>query len=126
MNMKNCLEYKGYIGTVEFSGDDKIFFGKIQGISDLVTFEGVSVNELEDAFRESVDDYLETCKELGKDPEKVFKGSFNIRISTTLHRETAMLAVKKGLNLNDLVKVALNHVVKHQEILDEEKLSFYE
>ena len=59
--MKNYLEYKGYIGTVEFSAEDKIFFGKIQGINDLVTFEGSSVDELEKSFQESILDYLETC-----------------------------------------------------------------
>jgi predicted HicB family RNase H-like nuclease len=79
--MKNYLEYKGYSGTVGFSAEDKIFFGKIQGINDLVTFEGTSVDELEQSFQESVLDYLETCKVLNKNPDKVFKGSFNVRVS---------------------------------------------
>jgi predicted HicB family RNase H-like nuclease len=117
--MKNCLEYKGYAGTVEFSADDKIFFGKVQGINDLVTFEGASVDELENAFKGSVDDYLETCAALNREPDKTFKGSFNVRISTKLHRETALLAIKRGLNLNEIVKRALGHVVKHEEILNE-------
>lgn len=115
--MKNYLEYKGYVGTVEFSAEDKIFFGKIQGINDLVTFEGTSVDELEKSFQESILDYLETCATLNKSPEKVFKGSFNVRVSQELHQKTALLASKKGLNLNDVVKKALNYIVKHEEVL---------
>jgi predicted HicB family RNase H-like nuclease len=116
--MKNYLEYKGYIGTVVFSADDKIFFGKIQGINDLVTFEGTSVDELEKSFQESVLDYLETCITLNKTPEKVFKGSFNVRVSQGLHQKSALLASKKGMNLNDVVKKALNYIVKHEEVLE--------
>lgn len=116
--MKNYFEYKNYIGTVEFSADDKVFYGKIHGINDLITFEGSSVSELEDSFKEAVDDYLNTCKQLGKNPEKTFKGSFNIRVSGELHRKAALLASKKGLNLNDVVREALTFVVNHEEVLN--------
>ncbi len=115
--MKNYLEFKGYIGTVDFSAEDKIFYGKIQGIKDLVTFEGTSVDELSAVFEDSVNDYLETCKALNKSPDKVFKGSFNVRVSQELHQKTAILASKKGLNLNDVVKEALSYIVKHEEVL---------
>ncbi|MBO9585861.1 MAG: type II toxin-antitoxin system HicB family antitoxin [Flavobacterium sp.] len=116
--MKNYLEYNGYIGTLEFSADDKIFFGKIQGINDLVTFEGSSVTELEESFKDAVDDYLETCKVLNKAPEKIYKGSFNVRVSQELHQKIALLAVKKGLNLNEIVKEAISYVLKHEEVLN--------
>jgi predicted HicB family RNase H-like nuclease len=116
--MKNYLEYKGYIGTVNFSAEDKIFFGKIQGINDLVTFEGTSVDELAIAFEEGVNDYLETCKALNKNPDKVFKGSFNVRVSQELHQKAALLASKKGLNLNEVVKEALSYVINHEEVLN--------
>ncbi|MHC0447196.1 type II toxin-antitoxin system HicB family antitoxin [Flavobacterium sp. 3-218] len=116
--MKNYLEYNGYIGTLEFSADDKIFFGKIQGINDLVTFEGSSVTDLEESFKEAVEDYLETCKMLNKSPEKIYKGSFNVRVSQELHQKIALLAVKKGLNLNEIVKEAISYVVKHEEVLN--------
>ena len=76
--MKKHLEYKGYLGTVEFSADDKVFFGKVQGINDLILFEEKSVSELENSFIESVQDYLETCKEIGKEPNKTFKGRCNL------------------------------------------------
>ncbi|RVU91605.1 type II toxin-antitoxin system HicB family antitoxin [Flavobacterium columnare] len=124
--MKNYLEYKGYLGTVEFSADDKIFFGKIHGINDLVTFEGSSVDELEVSFKESITDYLETCKDLNKEPEKTYKGTFNVRVSNGLHKKTALLASKKGLNLNDVVKIALSYIVKHEEILDNDSLTLLE
>ncbi|WP_427875286.1 type II toxin-antitoxin system HicB family antitoxin [Flavobacterium sp. MMS24-S5] len=116
--MKNYLEYNGYIGTLEFSSDDKIFFGKIQGINDLVTFEGSSVAELEASFKEAIEDYLETCKLLNKSPDKTYKGSFNVRVSQELHQKIALLASRKGLNLNEVVKEALSYVVKHEEILN--------
>jgi len=116
--MKNYIEHKRYIGTVEFSAEDKVFVGKIQGINDLVTFEGTSVDELEKSFQDSVLDYLETCAALNKVPEKVFKGSFNVRVSQELHQKTALLASKKGLNLNDVVKEALSYIVKHEEVLN--------
>ncbi|WP_318580794.1 type II toxin-antitoxin system HicB family antitoxin [Flavobacterium columnare] len=95
--MKNYLEYKGYLGTVELSADDKVFFGKIHGINDLVTFEGSSVDELEASFKEAISDYLVTCKELDKAPEKTYKGTFNVRVSNGLHKKTAILASKKDL-----------------------------
>ena len=68
--MKDCLQHKGYSGTVQFSTDEKVFFGKLEGINDLVTFEGNNVRALENSFIDAVEDYLETCKKLGKEPEK--------------------------------------------------------
>lgn len=68
--MKDVLTYKDFIGAVHFSGADQIFHGKIEGIKDLVTFEGQSVAELTTAFHDAVDDYLELCKEVGKGDEK--------------------------------------------------------
>lgn len=120
--MKNYLEHKGYIGTISFSADDRVFYGKIQGINDLVTFEGTSVNELETAFQEAVTDYLDTCKALGKSPDKVYKGSFNIRISQELHQQTVLLATKAGVNLNEVVKKALSYAVRNENVLKAENL----
>ncbi|WP_445738044.1 type II toxin-antitoxin system HicB family antitoxin [Mariniflexile sp.] len=84
--MSDYLTYKGYFGTVSFNSDDEVFYGKIFGISDLINFEGSSVKELKESFEESLDDYLETCKELKKEPNKTFKGSFNVRLSMELHK----------------------------------------
>ena len=60
--MNDILEYKGYYADIHFSANDEVFFGKLIGISDLVSFEGNSVNELKEAFIEAVEDYLETCR----------------------------------------------------------------
>ena len=116
--MKDYLTYEGYLGTVLFSAEDEVFYGKVHGINDLVTFEGKSVQELKNAFEESIDDYLESCKELGKQPNKIFKGSFNIRISTELHRKAALISTKKNISLNDFVKKAIAYAVEHEKDID--------
>ena len=105
--MNNFLEYKGFSGTIEFSSQDDCFFGKIVGINDLVTFEGRSVEEIKASFFEAVDDYLEMCKELGKEPEKAYKGSFNIRIDPVLHKKAAKLATAYNISLNQFVESAI-------------------
>ena len=74
--MKDIIKYKDFIGSVHFSSEDEVFFSKIEGINDLVTFEGTSVRELKEAFQETVEDYLSLCQELGKNPHKSYKGSF--------------------------------------------------
>ena len=75
--MENYLKYKDYFGSVEFNSTDNILYGSIIGINDLVTYEATFVEELKKEFIESVEDYLETCKSLGKEPNKFFKGIFN-------------------------------------------------
>ena len=67
--MSNTLEYKGYCGTVEFSAEDKVFFGKVAGLNSLISFEGESVQSLREDFEGAVDDYLEMCAERGIEPD---------------------------------------------------------
>ena len=117
--MKDYLSYKNYIGTVNFSAEDEVFYGEIKGINDLITFEGTSVKELKNAFKESVDDYLETCKDIGKQPDKTFKGSFNIRLSTDLHRKAALIASKNKISLNDFVKRAISRAISNEDDIDD-------
>ena len=107
--MSNILEYKGYVGRVEFSSEDMVFHGKVEYINDLVTFEATSVDELQKEFKAAVDDYLDTCKQLNISPQKSFKGTFNIRIAPELHKDAAFLAVKRNLSLNRLVEEAIMH-----------------
>jgi len=104
----NYIEYKGYIGTVEFSPDDLVFYGKIHGINDLVTFEATSVDDLVKAYHEAVDDYLDICSRAGKDPEKAYSGQFNIRIDSSLHKQLSLIAAKDGVTLNQCVSKALS------------------
>jgi predicted HicB family RNase H-like nuclease len=115
--MKDVLEYKDYLAIVHFSAEDEVFYGKIQGINDLVTFEGRSVAELKKAFKETVEDYIESCKQLGKTPDKTYKGSFNVRVSSHLHREAASVASQKNISLNDFVKEAIDYAIKHKDKL---------
>ncbi|MBI5641041.1 MAG: type II toxin-antitoxin system HicB family antitoxin [Nitrospirae bacterium] len=109
--MSDSMTYKGYIGTVRFSEEDEVFYGKIEAINDLIMFEGTSVKELKRAFHEAVDDYLETCKEMGREPQKPFKGSFNVRIPSDLHRKAVERATRMGVSLNQLVQKALEEKV---------------
>jgi len=111
--MKDVLTYKGFIGTVHFSAEDKVFHGKIEGIDDLVTFEGHSVEELIKAFHNEVDDYIALCKEMGKEPIRSYKGSFNVRISPEMHRKAVEKATKKGLSLNQFVQKAIEKELVH-------------
>lgn len=111
--MNDILEYKGYFANVHFSAEDEIFYGKIIGINDLVSFEGNSVLELKSAFQEAVEDYLDTCKQLNKEPERMYKGTFNIRIPSELHRKASIVAAIKNITLNDLVKTAIDDLVKN-------------
>ena len=95
--MNNVMEYKGYYGSVESSPTDNILFGKIIGINSLISYEGDSVQTLKQDFQEAVDDYLDMCSEQGVEPEKVYRGSFNIRISPDLHRKISLYALPKSV-----------------------------
>ena len=109
--MKDMLAYKGYFGSIHYNQDDHIFYGKIEFIRALVSYEGRDGESLESAFEEAVDDYLQTCKGQGKDPEKPFKGSFNVRIAPELHERIAIAASKHGMSLNRYVAEALSQAV---------------
>lgn len=105
------MEYKGFIGSVHYSSADEVFHGKIEFITDLVTFEGTNVRELKEALREAVDDYVAFCEEIGKPPVKSLKGVFNVRIRPELHRKAAILAIEKEVSLNQVVSEAISHYV---------------
>ncbi len=107
----NTLKYKGFLGSVNFSEEDNVFFGKIEGIDGLVNFEGTSVEELKSAFREAVDDYLAYCEQEGIVPHKSYSGTLNIRISPDVHRQIAVLASKAGVSINAFIKQALSREV---------------
>jgi predicted HicB family RNase H-like nuclease len=118
--MDNALEYKGYIGSVQYSAADEVFYGKVEAINDLVTFEADNAKQLRHEFEAAVDDYLAFCQEEGKVPEKTFKGAFNVRVGEALHRRAALVAVSKGMNLNQLVTKAISYFVESPEIKERE------
>lgn len=101
------MEYKGYFTKVEYSAEDEVLFGTLLGINDSISFEGESISELKSAFYESVDDYLDMCSRYGKEPEKPYKGSFNVRISPELHKKIAINAIRMGISLNRYIEISL-------------------
>ena len=105
--MSSTIEYKGYIGNIEFSETDSVFYGKVQGIRSLISYEGESAKELIIDFHRAIDDYLDLCKQTGKKPEKAYKGTFNIRISPELHKSAALYAYENRISLNSVVEKAL-------------------
>jgi len=109
------MKYKGYSATIAFSNEDAVFYGKVHGINDLVSFEGTSVSELNQAFEDSVDDYLASCEKLGKEAEKEYKGQFNVRVGVALHKTIAFKAAQKNISLNKYVENALLKMVNEDE-----------
>ena len=105
--MNNTIQYKGYVGSVEFSEEDGIFYGKVMGIRSLISYEGESAKELLDDFHGAIDDYLETCKAEGKEPEVAFKGSFNIRLSPDLHKKLFIYTTAHQMSMNKYIEDTL-------------------
>lgn len=112
----NILKYKDFIGTVAYSEEDDVFFGKIEGINGLVNFEGTSVAELKKAFHQAVDDYLAYCEEHNLKPEKSYTGVLNVRLSPEIHRRIALLAQSSGKTINSLIKDAVENQLKFSGI----------
>ena len=106
------IEYKGYRATVDFDGEAKVFYGEVIDLNDVITFQGESVKELEQAFHDSVDDYLEFCKERGEKPEKPFSGKFVVRISPALHRAITLCAAEHKESVNTYVRDVLEEAVE--------------
>ena len=94
------MEYKGYVGKVEFDDDAEIFHGEVVNLRDVVTFQGRSVDGLRRAFEESVDDYLAWCAERGKEPGRPFSGKFVVRLDPDMHRSISAAAQQAGKSLN--------------------------
>ena len=113
--MKDILTYKDFIGSVHFNADDEIFFGKIEGINDLVTFEGKSVKDIQQAFKEAVHDYMDICEKNNVQMYKSYKGSFNIRVTPMLHKKAVEKALLLGIPLNQLVQNALEKEVMNNK-----------
>jgi len=105
--MKDVLNYRGFIGSVHFSAEDSVFYGKVEGVTDLVTFEGETVKDLTDAFHYMVDEHVKDCEALDITPERSYKGSFNIRLTPELHKQIAISAKMRGISINKFVSEAL-------------------
>jgi predicted HicB family RNase H-like nuclease len=104
MKTMDVLTYRGFTGSVHFSAEDDVFFGKVEGINDLITFEGGSVSELKSAFRYVIDEHMKDCENENIPAEKSYKGSFNLRLTPDLHRRAVIMAKSQGSTLNAFVK----------------------
>ena len=109
------MEFKGYTAKVEFDDAAGIFHGEVLNLRDVITFQGETVQGLKQAFRDSVDDYLEFCTERGESPEKPYSGKFIVRVEPELHKLMAVLAQLSKKSLNAWVNAALTEAVSHQE-----------
>lgn len=103
MNKNNLMNYKGYYGQVTYDNEAEIFHGEVIGLKDVITFQGKSVQELNKSFKDSINDYLEWCKERGEKPEKTSSGKIHIRISSDLHAILTNEAAANGLSLNSYI-----------------------
>jgi predicted HicB family RNase H-like nuclease len=104
--MSNMLTYKDYYTTVSFDAQQGYLYGKVEGIADLVTFEADGPHEVQAAFEEAVEDYLAFCADVGKAPDRAYKGKFNVRIDPKLHR-----AAEQGKSLNQFVEDTIRAAV---------------
>ena len=109
--MNNTMEYKGYVGSVEFSEEDALFYGKVLGIRARISYEGTNAAELVADFHGAVDDYLEVCAQSGTEPEKAYKGSFNVRISPELHKQAVIAAMSHNMSLNSFVETSIQQAL---------------
>jgi len=105
--MSGVIKYKGYTAQVEFDSDANVFHGEVLHLRDVITFEGTSVEELEEEFKNSVEDYLEWCAEEGQEPEKPYSGQFLTRTTPEIHRDAATAAAARGSSLNAYVTEAI-------------------
>jgi len=110
------LEYKGYQGSAEFDLKTGVLFGKILFVTDLVTYEAETVPALENEFHLAVDDYLETCQQLGRNPQQPCSGIFNVRVGPDLHRAAVIKAQKEGVKLNAVMVSALEQYLSDATI----------
>lgn len=112
MTKTDLISYKNYYGSVHFDAKEELFFGKIEFIRDLVNYEASDAKSLIKSFHEAVDSYLEDCRESCKSPDKPFKGSFNVRVDSELHKDISLFALQHGDSLNGVVRKALNEFIK--------------
>lgn len=116
--MNKMMEYKGYHASVDFDATDEIFIGEVFGINDSLNFHGKSVEELKEMFIQCIDNYLALCKETGKEPEREFKGSFNVRVSPELHRNLALNAANEKKTLNQYVAESLEFAMSNYKLAE--------
>ncbi len=106
------MNYKGYIGKVEYDDENRVFTGSVINVKAVITFHGSTVDEIESEFHTSVDDYIEWCKEDGIEPEKPYSGRFNVRFTPELHQQAAVGAQILGISLNSFIEKSVRDELK--------------
>ncbi len=106
------MEYKGYLAQIDYDDDARVFHGEVINLKDVITFEGTCVEDLRQAFVDSVEDYLEFCSERGEKPEKPFSGKFIIRIKPELHQKIALKAKIEDKSMNNWIEELLEKAVR--------------
>ncbi|MDD0975341.1 type II toxin-antitoxin system HicB family antitoxin [Pseudomonas fontis] len=104
----NVMSYQGYSARIEYSDEDQLFVGHVAGIRDLIGFHGESVAQLRSAFEEAVDDYLETCARLKREPQKTYSGKLSLRLEPVLHASVAAKAELADKSINQWVSEVLS------------------
>ena len=107
----NVMKYKDYIATVSYDADDRIFIGEVIGTTDSLNFHGSNPDELEESFKNCIDNYLDFCAQIGKKPQKTYTGSFNVRVTPELHASASEYAARNNMSLNQVVLQALQMFV---------------
>lgn len=102
------LNYKGYVGTVQFDDEAELFHGEVINTRDVITFQATTAHELKQAFIESVDDYLAFCAERNEQPDKPFSGKINLRLDPELHKQAYAKAKQVGKSLNQFFVEAIS------------------
>ncbi len=113
--MKDVITYKGFIGSVHFAAEDKVFYGKVEGITDLISFEGETVSQLEEGFKYMVDEHIKDCERNKRPLEKSYKGNLNIRLAPELHKKAAHNAALRGISLNQYINEAIRKELQASE-----------
>ncbi len=113
--MQNTVRYKGYYSVVRYDAENNVLYGKIEDIDDLVTFECNEINKVKEEFEKAVDDYLEMCRRIGKNPDKTYNGQFNVRIPPELHKKISYKASVKGISLNSYVTQAITRYLEDSD-----------
>ena len=105
------MKYQGYEAIIEYDDDDRIFVGRVINTRDVIAFDGMTVDELEASFKAVIDEYLEDCAAINKDPDKPYSGKFNLRLPPELHRQVAIQAEREGQSLNSYIELVLQNAI---------------
>ena len=113
--MKDVMRYKGFIGLVHYASEDRVLYGKVEGVNDLITFEGSTVDELEEGFKFMVDEHIKDCNRNNIPVKRSYKGNLNIRLAEELHKKAAHNAALKGISLNQFINDAIKKEISSSE-----------